>query len=228
MRELGRTQVTRLIAFTLWEQRGGDEENPGDWYDAEVVNNDLFWDDLRAVMEKGSAEAGQRALHHIIFHAEELVRVMRVPENVPIDLKAVLMPLSIEKDTVLAGCHFELEPTAISLGIETGLTFPCPMEFRLLSADVTPLSFLDQSGNALDQVKALGTVPVRWEGKGEPVLRLQVPDTITRLGVRLGINARIAIRRTPASGYPVLSGLPEKSSEADLAVETKCFFTIAR
>lgn len=136
-RELGTQQLTRLVAYSLWEMRGGPQDNWSDWFDAEKIFPPAFWADLENVVRNRDAALASSVVSHMLFHAEEIGRVIHFPWP-PRGL------FTIEGDQALpapAGASPRLRLRArlgiphLELGLDQALSIPYPA--RLSVSDVS-------------------------------------------------------------------------------------------
>lgn len=248
MNELGRNQVTRLIAQTLWEARGGEEGNHRDWYDAEKINNQQLWDDMLAVLQESDEAGAERIVRHILFYKEELIRVIRIPDE-PMVLP--VLQLANDGDNLMQSgykgqlqCSLSIVPRLVSLGVESGVSVPCPIAYRVtgISASFdavtdrndqtvgsdrlyisTDLSFTFpdvDSRNEHDDQSGANTAPVFPIEIGECQ-----PDTYFFNFIS---HMQLTEIRYPVSSYPNIEGMKEKERTTVLDLDLNAPLKVGR
>ncbi|HOG64734.1 MAG TPA: hypothetical protein PLM00_05140 [Spirochaetota bacterium] len=162
--DLGRHQVTRLVAQTLFDLRqSGEDENDRNWFDAEKINNQMFWDDLMGIVTRDDPEGTERVVRHIYYYRQELSRVVAIP-GAPLASAVVLVePEKGQKlvagSRIVCDVGLELRPVTINLGLETSRSIPAPAEFHAAALDVHLTGLSDMAYDAI----APETLKAGWE-----------------------------------------------------------------
>lgn len=179
--DLGRLQVTRLVAQTLFDLRhSGEDDNDRNWFDAEKINNSKFWDDLMGIITRDDPAGTERVVRHIFYYRQELSRVIAIPST---PLASVVVSLEQpEAQRLSAGAKvvsdvsLVLRPVTIKLGLETGRSILAPASFQAVVVD---LELTGVSDLAYEPLEA-DVLRVAWEQERYDSLNIGTASAETR------------------------------------------------
>ena len=139
--DLGRHQVTRLVAQTLFDLRqSGEDDNDRNWFDAEKINNQMFWDDLMGIVTREDPAGTERVVRHIFYYRQELSRVIAIPGAPLASAVVSLEQQAGQKLTagskIVCDVSLALRPVTINLGLETSRSILAPAMFHAVALDV--------------------------------------------------------------------------------------------
>ena len=234
--ETGRSEITRLVAETLWDLRGRNEDDNGqhDWFDAEKINNPDFWDDLVTVVTNGDFDAAERVVRHILFYRQEFARVIVVPRVPLAEMMINLLPADETQLSAGQCARFywspQLAPCRIGLGLGPDCIVSAPGDYRAenVSAEccgVTDLALVPVDKGALgidcgdgcfghpDLFLASGHSSERI-GSQNPVFSLTASDCsagtyLIHFTLRFALYGSIS----PVPGYPPVEGYELRQDE---------------